>query len=66
MTCAIFLAQVCQNLENQMIIETDSTKNNITSYEHLHVLNYGEDNGYDVLIIGSGQNTKIAIISPSK
>jgi hypothetical protein len=35
---------------NQMTIEADSTKNNITFYVHLYVLNYGEYNGDDVLI----------------
>ena len=50
--CKFSGTQVLKNLENQMIMETNSTKNNITFYENLHVLNYGEDNG---LINRSGQ-----------
>jgi len=38
-----------------MIIETDSTKNNITFYVHLYVLNYGEVHVYDILINESWQ-----------
>ena len=53
--CKFSGIQVLKNLENQMIMETNSTKNNITFYENLHVLNYGEDDGDDILINGSGQ-----------